>query len=111
MNISEEKLENDITKVVLDGELDIAGSETADAYLNKLAAGGGKVIADLSKVAFIASAGIRVLVKTAKDLEASGGKLVALNPDESSRRVMWTTGLQHIVPIADSELEAITALS
>lgn len=111
MDITDHELEGDILKVTLNGSLDVAGAGAADAHLALVAASRDKIIADLTGVDFLASAGIRVLVKTAKALGERGGRLVILNPAAAARRVMWTTGLDRIVHIADDEQAAIGAVS
>ena len=110
MQISQEQLNNGILKVTLNGSLDVKGAGEADTQFSEMVGNGRKIIADLSKVDFIASTGIRVLVKFAKALGETGGKLVVINPTDMARRVMWTTGLTSIVPIADNEQGAISAV-
>ena len=109
MDITQKELENGILMLSLNGSLDVAGAGIADEVLSGLSS--QKVIADLSNVDFVASAGIRVLVKSAKALGAQGGKLVLLNPDDQARRVMFTTGLDKIIPVTNSTEEAAAALS
>ena len=111
MNITQQELGHDILKVSLSGSLDVAGASIADDLLTTVSANRSKVIADLAGVDFVASAGIRVLVKTAKAIAARSGKFAIVNPNDMARRVMWTTGLDRIVPIADNEQAAIDALS
>lgn len=111
MDIAEQELDGGILKVTLNGSLDVAGAGAADAHLARLVADRDKIIADLTNVDFLASAGIRVLVKTAKALSEHGGRFVILNPTAAARRVMWTTGLDRIVHIADDEQAAVGAVS
>ena len=111
MDIVQQELDQDILKVTLKGSLDVAGAGIADEVLGPLAAARKKLIADLGGVDFVASAGIRVLVKTAKTMGGHGGKFAIVNPNDMARRVMWTTGLDRIVPIADDEQAAIGAVS
>jgi anti-anti-sigma factor len=110
MDITQQQLDNGILKVTLNGSLDVKGAAEADTQLSGMVANGRKIIADLSNVDFIASTGIRVLVKIAKALGETGGKLAVINPTDTARRVMWTTGLTSIVPIADNEQAAISAV-
>lgn len=109
MEITQKELDNGIVMLTLTGSLDVAGAGIADEVLSGLSS--DKAIADLGNVDFVASAGIRVLVKTAKALAARGGKFALLNPDDQARRVMFTTGLDKIVPVTNSEEEAVAAVS
>jgi len=111
MEITREQLDNGILKVTLKGSLDAMGAGEADAQLSGMVGNSRKIIADLTNVDFIASSGIRVFVKIAKALGESGGKFAVINPTDTARRVMWTTGLTNIVPIANDEQAAITAVS
>jgi anti-anti-sigma factor len=58
--------------VVMDGRLDAAQSPAAQAFLDGVQ---GTVALDLSRLEYISSAGLGVLLKTQKRLLASGGKL------------------------------------
>lgn len=70
-------LENGVSLVRLAGRFDAQTAATVDEGLQKaIADGGGKVLLDLTKVEYISSAGLRVLLSTAKRLTASSGKLV-----------------------------------
>jgi anti-sigma B factor antagonist len=58
--------------VVVTGRLDAAQSPVAQAFLDRVQ---GTVTLDCSKLEYISSAGLGVLLKTHKRLLASGGKL------------------------------------
>jgi anti-anti-sigma factor len=111
MEITQEQLDKGIMKVTLNGSLDVKGAGEADTQFSGMVGNGRKIIADLSKVDFMASAGIRVLVKFARALGETGGKLVIIHPTDTARRAMRTTGLTNIVPIADNEQAAIRAVA
>lgn len=111
MEISKEELDGGIVKLALNGDLDVEGSSAADAQLSDLTRTFDRIIIDMGDVGFLASAGIRVLVKSAKAVGAKGGKFAILNPNDAARRVMWTTGLEKVVPVADDEQAAIAAVS
>jgi len=111
MEISKQELDGGIVMLRLNGDLDVDGSETADREFSGFIETFDKIIVDLKEVGFLASAGIRVLVKSAKAASAKGGKFAIMNPTDTARRVMWTTGLDNIVPVADDEQAAIAAVS
>lgn len=111
MEISKQELDGGILKLTLNGELDAEGSGVADTQISGFIEKFDRVIVDLKDVGFLASAGIRVLVKSAKAAAAKGGKFAIMNPTDPARRVMWTTGLDKIVPVADDEQAAIAAVS
>jgi len=111
MEISKQELDGGIVKLTLNGDLDVDGSAAVDAQISGFIEQFDRIIVDLKNVDFLASAGIRVLVKSAKAVAAKGGKLAIAHPNDAARRVMWTTGLEKIVPVADDEQAAIAAVS
>jgi anti-sigma B factor antagonist len=98
------------TKVILVGKLDISGAEKIDAPLAKLAESQGNIVVDMSGVDFIASIGIRHLVMAAKKVARGAGMLVLLDPNPTVTEVLFTSGLQDLLPIVRSEDEARAAL-
>lgn len=111
MNISHLELDNDIQKVVLSGSLDVAGSAEADGPLADISSKNDKVIIDMTSVDFLASVGIRILVRSAKDIGGRGGKFAVFGANDTARRVLKTTGLDEIIPMTATEAEAIAAVS
>jgi anti-anti-sigma factor len=103
------ELDNQITKVVLAGRMDIEGAQAIDLKFNVIAGSRKKVIVDMSEVSFIASIGIRTLVMGAKAITNKNGKIVLLNPQPNVEKVLKTTGVDTIIPIA-TDIQAATAL-
>ena len=60
---------------------------------------------DLSKVPFFASMGIRMLVAGAQAKRK--GKMVLLSPDDMTRRILKTTGLDPLVAVCGNLDEAL----
>ena len=54
MKVSVDHPKENITRIVLDGRLDVAGTQAAEAEFNAAVAAGPNVIVDLGKVPFIA---------------------------------------------------------
>ncbi len=109
MKVSVEPAKNSIVRIVLDGRLDVAGTQAAEAEFNAAVAAGPNVIVDLGKVPFIASVGIRMLVAGTRTQTALGGKMVVMGPDEVTRRILKTTGIDQLVPVRDSLDEALAS--
>ena len=57
MQISTQELADGITKVDLDGRLDIAGAQAVDLKMNIIAGSAKKLLIDLEKVSFLGSMG------------------------------------------------------
>ena len=100
MNLEVAELENGITKVTLSGRLDIEGALKIDSEFNAVAEEKKKVVVDLSDVNFIASLGIRTLIIGAKAAASNGGKMVLLDPQPNVERVLRTSRVDTVIPIA-----------
>lgn len=111
MNMEQLPLESNMIKIILDGALDIAGAGDIDLPFSIISGKYDKVMVDFTKVSFLASIGIRVLVKAAKTIGNRGGRMVVINPNDASRKVLQSTGVNSIIPIVDSEAAAIVALN
>ncbi len=111
MQMAQEELAGDVLKVTLDGALDIAGSAVIDMPFAVIAGARRKLLLDFTRVDFLASIGVRVLVKTAQTIARRGGTVVILNPSENARKVLASTGLDTIVTLTDNEVDALAALA
>lgn len=109
MKVTVDQHELRINRIALDGRLDVAGTQAAEPEFNAAVAAGPNIIVDLSKVPFIASLGIRMLVAGAQTQAKLGGKLVLVAPDEMTRRILKTTGLDQLVTVCNGLDEASAA--
>jgi anti-sigma B factor antagonist len=107
VKISVNKPREHINHVVLDGRMDVAGTQEVEAAFNAIVAGSPNVIVDLGKVSYICSLGMRMLVAGAKSQARIGGKMVLANPDELTRKILMTTGIDHLIPIFNRPDEAL----
>jgi len=96
-----------IRVVMLDGRFDAAGAQEVEAEFNAAVAAAPNVIIDLGRVPFIASAGIRLLVTATQTQAKLGGKLVFMNADEVTRKILKTTGIDQLVPVCSGFHEAL----
>jgi anti-anti-sigma factor len=93
---------------VLSGRLDTATSLTAENTLLPLVQN-GMVIADLSEVGYVSSAGLRVLLKAAKQARGFGGRFVLCGLRSSVLEVFEISGLDKVMPIFLSQDEALAS--
>lgn len=107
MRLEQTVLPGDILLVKLAGALDIAGAEEIEAPLIAISEKHSKVILSLTDVTFLASIGIRILVKAARVISKRNGRLVVFNPTEDARKVLRSTGLDTIIPVVADEKAAI----
>ena len=84
------------------GRLDAAQSPSAQAFLDKVQ---GTVTLDCSKLEYISSAGLGVLLKTQKRLMASGAKLRLTGLSRHLRDIFEYSGFNRIFEIDPPEPE------
>src|SRR5580704_17599635 len=105
-----EELTGGITKVVLDGRLDIEGAAAVDLKMNIIAGSKKAVLVDLQKVSFLGSMGLRTLVAPARAIKGRGGKMVIFGPNELVEKVLKTSGVDTMIPVHHELQAAIAAL-
>ena len=69
-----------------------------------------RIIFDMGEVTFISSAGIRVILKTAKQAAAAKGGLAIFGLQSAVNEVFEVSGLQKFIPIVADETEARSKL-
>jgi anti-anti-sigma factor len=110
MQLATEELAGGVTRVVLDGRMDIAGTEAVDLQMNAIGGNRKFVLVDMQKVSFLGSMGLRTIFNTARAIQSRGGKMVLFAPDELVARVLKTSGVDTVVPIHNEMPSAIAAL-
>jgi anti-sigma B factor antagonist len=111
MPIEVQRTSADVAKVVLSGRLDFASAQAIDGPLNELAASSQAMVIDLSAVEFIASLGLRTLIKCAKVINRNQGRLALLSPRPIVAEIIRISGIEDIIPVFQSEAEAVAAVS
>ena len=90
------------------GRLDSANARTFEAIVTeKIGAGEQRMIVDFSRLNFISSSGMRVLLLAAKQLRASKGTLVLCAMQDHIHEVFRISGFDQIIPIRDSRQAAL----
>lgn len=108
MSVSHTDVGDNLRKIFISGRLDIAGTESITDDLEKLAAAPKKgVVVDVSGLRFLASIGIRALVKSAKAVQQRGGRMVLVVGTNSSVIMsLEATGVNELIPTFTSGAEA-----
>ena len=98
----------DVKVAVFVGSLDTnTASEAEQTFGQVIAAGGSKILADFTQLAYISSAGLRVLLATAKQLRGAGGDLRLCGLNETVQEVLDISGFSSILTIAESQADAL----
>ena len=101
---------NDVKILEFEGNLDTNTSPDAEATINDLIDNGSTMLlANFEELNFISSAGLRVLLATAKKLRGTGGdlRICALNP--TVQEVFDISGFGSILSVYSSESEALSS--
>jgi anti-sigma B factor antagonist len=110
MNIST-RTQGDVTLIAFDGNLDTNTSPAAqEAFDDILQAGGKKIAIDFSALDYVSSAGLRVLLATAKRLTGSGGVLHLFGLNETVEEVFEMSGFNTIFKVFPDEAAALGGL-
>jgi anti-anti-sigma factor len=110
MQMAIEEMAGGVTKIVLDGRMDIEGAQSVDLKMNVIAGSKKFVLVDLQKVSFLGSMGLRTIFSAVRAVKGRGGKLVLFGPDELVEKVLKTSGVDTLVPIHKEIQTAIDAL-
>lgn len=112
MNISEEKLQGEVSKINLSGRMDIEGvSQIETQFAGMSAAPRMAVVVDMSEVPYMSSIGIRALLTNARAVSRRGGKFVLLNPEANVKKVLETSGIDQLIAICGDLDEALTKVA
>lgn len=68
-----------------------------------------QMVVDLAGVDYISSAGLRVLLSSARRLQQGQGKLVIAAPSTQARQILDMAGFSAIIPVIDTTDEAIAS--
>jgi anti-anti-sigma factor len=100
MKLQYSELENGIRLIKLVGKLDSNG--TYDIEIEFIRSCGGdkaRILVDVSKVNYISSIAIPLLVNTARSVANRGGRLGLLNPQRNVLDVLELVGVSQRLPI------------
>jgi anti-anti-sigma factor len=105
------RTQQDVTLVAFAGNLDSNTSPQAQQTLDGILAGGGrKLVIDFTALDYISSAGLRVLLGTAKRLRGTGGALRLFGLNETVREVFQISGFSTILAVFATEADALKGL-
>jgi anti-anti-sigma factor len=110
LSITTEELNGGITKVTLDGRLDVDGAAAVDSKMNAIAGLHKAVLVDLQKVSYLGSSGLRALLAPARTIKSHGGKMVIFGANEFVEKVLKTSGTDTLIPVHSELARALAAL-
>lgn len=86
-------------------------SEFQDALKNVINPDDQAVVLNFEDLSYISSAGLRVILLTAKDMRTANVKFAVCSLSQSVRDVFTISGFDQIIDIHDSQQAAVSAVS
>ena len=99
------------TIVAVDGEIDANTAPEAQERILPLASPGCRLVLDLTRVPYMSSAGLRILLATYRQISGGGGKVVLVGVAEEIKDTMSVTGFIKFFTLRDTLEEGVAALS
>lgn len=90
-------------QLTLSGRIDSNTAKDVGDQINALLDDAQEVVLEFSKVHFISSAGLRMILALDKKLRERKGSLKILKPNESVQEVFTITGLGRMIPLVQEE--------
>jgi anti-sigma B factor antagonist len=104
--------EGDVLVADLVGSLDTQTSGPASEEMSRvISEASGKLLVNMEKLEFLSSAGLRVLLRAGKEIQASGGTMKVCEPNGVVKEVLDISGFASFLDIKDSEADAVAAFS
>jgi anti-anti-sigma factor len=99
-------------RLLLQGRLDSMTSPAVQQQVEELIAGGRRLlVADLSGLGFVSSAGLRIFMIAQKSLKKAGGEIVLFRVPEAIRQVFTMSGFEALFRQCSSEQELAAYLA
>jgi anti-anti-sigma factor len=104
-------MQGDVTVIALDGRLDSGTAARVQQDLDALVPEGAPVLLDLSRVSYMSSAGLRVLLLVYRRAGDSGARIALAAVPRDAYEIMAATGFLDFFTVADSVADGVTALT
>jgi anti-anti-sigma factor len=101
----------DVLVLALQGRLDSVNAAEVEASIKEqITQGANRIALDFSEVAYVSSAGLRVVLVVAKRLKEIGGRLVLIGLTPSVREVFAISGFLQILTVCEDREAALAEL-
>lgn len=101
--------EGDVLVIALRGEVDMAtAGMVKEAAAKTIGAGGYRsLVFDLSRVSFMDSSGLHVMVDTQRKMKAAGGEVKVVTSSPNLARIFELTGLAQLLTVVPDRASAL----
>lgn len=110
LKVTPRPLDNAVQALDLEGEVDVYTAPVLrQAIVDQVEAGVKHLVINLSRVEYLDSTGLGILIGGVKRLKEQGGSLKLAGPSARITRIFEITGLNKIFDVFASEQEALAA--
>jgi anti-sigma B factor antagonist len=102
---------DEVTVVDLEGEIDANTAAVAQETILPLAGDARKLLLEMTRVTYMSSAGLRLLLATYRRVSGSGGHIVLVGLSDELRDTMSMTGFLDFFATQRTIEDALTALA
>jgi len=103
-----EEREGDVLILIPVGRIDSSNAPVFERMVkDHIDDGETKIVIDFTKLSFISSSGMRVLLIGAKNIKSNQGKLVLCSMRDSIREIFSISGFDTIIPVANDRIAAV----
>ncbi len=110
MNVESETIDGTLI-LVPSGRVDSNSAGDLEGAVKDALGAADKIVLDLSKVPYISSAGLRVVLLCAKELKAKNGGFALCGLSDNVMDVFQLSGFSNILEIAEDRAAAVSAIS
>jgi anti-sigma B factor antagonist len=103
--------EDGVEVIELEGSLDGKTAPEVREQIRPVLSRAQKLILDISRVGYLSSAGLRLLLLTYREVSTRNGKVVLLGVSKDIQMVMSHTGFLSFFTLADSREQAVKAVA
>lgn len=111
--VSSEKIDYStlIIRLNLSKKLDMENSKDLWIFLKTLVSGGAlKILVDMKGLEYIDSAGIGILINTAKLMRKQKGDIILANVSDEIKNIFKVIHLENFIKIFNNDVEALNSL-
>jgi anti-anti-sigma factor len=102
--------EGEVRVIDFEGNLETSTAAEAESEINRVIdEGASQLLINFEKLNYISSAGLRVLLATAKKLKPASGELKICNLNATVQEVFDISGFSSILSVAATEEEALSS--
>lgn len=104
--------ENGVTIIAIEGRMDASNASVAEGEINKALEGEqNRLLFDLSRLEYLSSGGLRVILGAAKEIRRREGKVVLAALKEYVYEIFEVSGFTAMIPIKDTIEEGLSEVS